>query len=254
MDRSIFTAMSSIKQLDSMKLKNSNALANAATVGFKETYTFATQTAQVAGAGFDSRFVPMNRSNDELVINSGPLITTGKKLDIYLKGKTVLGVQTSDGNTAFTRRGDLMVDAAGFLTTANGHTVLGDGGGAIAVPNGLDLSVADDGSILATDPSLPEAPPTLVGNLLLRDSEGTRLVRRVDGLFEAMGSRGQGGDFESGPTPPSVQAGAIEGSSINVAEKLVNFMDMSRSFEMRIKMISEMKELDSSGATMMRYA
>ncbi|OUU49984.1 MAG: hypothetical protein CBC12_06565 [Candidatus Puniceispirillum sp. TMED52] len=253
MDRSIFTAMSSIKQLDSMKLKNSNALANAATVGFKETYTFATQTARVAGAGY-SRFVPMNRSNDELVINSGPLITTGKKLDIYLKGKTVLGVQTSDGNTAFTRRGDLMVDAAGFLTTANGHTVLGDGGGAIAVPNGLDLSVADDGSILATDPSLPEAPPTLVGNLLLRDSEGTRLVRRVDGLFEAMGSGGQGGDFESGPTPPSVQAGAIEGSSINVAEKLVNFMDMSRSFEMRIKMISEMKELDSSGATMMRYA
>ena len=51
MDRSIFTAMSSIKQLDSMKLKNSNALANAATVGFKETYTFATQTARVAGAG-----------------------------------------------------------------------------------------------------------------------------------------------------------------------------------------------------------
>ena len=253
MDRSIFTAMSSIKQLDSMKLKNSNALANAATVGFKETYTFATQTARVAGAGY-SRFVPMNRSNDELVINSGPLITTGNKLDIYLKGKTVLGVQTSDGNTAFTRRGDLMVDAAGFLTTANGHTVLGDGGGAIAVPNGLDLSVADDGSILATDPSLPEAPPTLVGNLLLRDSEGTRLVRRVDGLFEAMGSGGQGGDFESGPNPPSVQAGAIEGSSINVAEKLVNFMDMSRSFEMRIKIISEMKELDSSGATMMRYA
>jgi flagellar basal-body rod protein FlgF len=253
MDRSIFTAMSSIRQLDSMKLKNSNALANAATVGFKETYTFATQTARVAGAGY-SRFVPMNRSNDELVINSGPLITTGNKLDIYLKGKTVLGVQTSDGNTAFTRRGDLMVDAAGFLTTANGHTVLGDGGGAIAVPNGLDLSVADDGSILATDPSLPEAPPTVVGNLLLRDSEGTRLVRRVDGLYEVMGSRGQGGDFESGPTPPSVHAGAVEGSSINVAEKLVNFMDMSRSFEMRIKMISEMKELDSSGATMMRYA
>ena len=70
MDRLIFTAMSALKQLDSMKLKNSNALANASTVGFKETYTFATQTAQVAGAGFDSRFVPMNRSNDELVIRS----------------------------------------------------------------------------------------------------------------------------------------------------------------------------------------
>ena len=77
-----------------------------------------------------------------------------------------------------------MVDSAGFLTTANGHTVLARGGGPIAVPGGLDLSVADDSSILATDPSLPEAPPTVVGNLLLRDSEGARLVRRVDGLYE----------------------------------------------------------------------
>jgi flagellar basal-body rod protein FlgF len=254
MDRLIFTAMSALKQLDSMKMKNSNALANASTIGFKETFTFATQTAQVAGAGFDSRFVPMNRSNDELVIRSGPLITTGKKLDIYLRDKTVLGVQASDGNTAFTRRGDLTVDANGFLVTTNGNTVLGEGGGAIAVPAGVDLSVADDGTILATDPSLPEAPPAVVANLLLRDSEGTRLVRRADSLYEVMGSGGKGGDFESGPTPPSVQAGALEGSSINVAEKLVNFMDMSRSFEMRIKIISEMKELDDSGATMMRYA
>ena len=251
MDRLIFTAMSALKQLDSMKLKNSNALANASTVGFKETYTFATQTAQVAGPGFESRFVPMNRSNDELVISNGPLITTGKKLDIYMRDATVLGVQAPDGNTAFTRRGDLAVDSAGFLTTANGHTVLGEGGGPIPVPVGVELSITDDGSVLATDPSLPEAPPSVVGNLLLRDSEGTRLVRRKDGLFEVMGSGGQGGDFESGPNPPSIQAGAIEGSGINVAEKLVNFMDMSRSFEMRIKIISE---LDNQGATMMRYA
>ena len=38
------------------------------------------------------------------------------------------------------------------------------------------------------------------------------------------------------------------------AQQLVSFMDMSRSFEIKIKMISEMKELDDSGTTMMRYA
>ena len=51
-----------------------------------------------------------------------------------------------------------------------------------------------------------------------------------------------------------VQPGSLEGSSINVAQQLVGFMDMSRSFEIKIKMISEMKELDDSGTTMMRYA
>ncbi|MDB2434592.1 hypothetical protein N9W66_10685 [Luminiphilus sp.] len=254
MDRLVFTAMAALKQLNTMKLKSSNDLANASTLGFKKTYAFATETARVAGPGFDTRYVPMNRSNDELVIDRGPLITTGNKLNIYMRDATVMGVQAPNGQVAFTRRGDLMIDAGGFITTANGHTVLQEGGGPISVPPGADLSITDDGSILATDLAQPTAPPSQVGTLLLRDSEGTRLVRRADGLYEPMAAGGQGGDFTGGATPPSVQAGAVEGSSINVAEQLVNFMDMSRSFEIRIKMISDMKELDNSGATMMRYA
>lgn len=254
MDRLVFTAMAALKQLNTMKLKSSNDLANASTLGFKKTYAFATETARVAGPGFDTRYVPMNRSNDELVIDRGPLITTGNKLNIYMRDATVMGVQAPNGQVAFTRRGDLMIDAGGFITTANGHTVLQEGGGPISVPPGADLSIADDGTILATDLAQPTAPPSQVATLLLRDSEGTRLVRRADGLYEPMAAGGQGGDFAGGTTPPSVQAGAVEGSSINVAEQLVNFMDMSRSFEIRIKMISDMKELDNSGATMMRYA
>ncbi|MDB2653923.1 hypothetical protein N9Y68_03280 [Luminiphilus sp.] len=254
MDRLVFTAMAALKQLNTMKLKSSNDLANASTLGFKKTYAFATETARVAGPGFDTRYVPMNRSNDELVIDRGPLVTTGNKLNIYMRDATVMGVQAPNGQVAFTRRGDLMIDAGGFITTANGHTVLQEGGGPISVPPGADLSIADDGTILATDLAQPTAPPSQVATLLLRDSEGTRLVRRVDGLYEPMAAAGQGGDFAGGTSPPSVQAGAVEGSSINVAEQLVNFMDMSRSFEIRIKMISDMKELDNSGATMMRYA
>ena len=111
-----------------MKLKHANALANASTVGFKQTFEFATTTSKVAGAGFGPRYVPMNRSNDELVIDQGPLIATGRKLDTYLTGSSLLGVQSPDGQTAFTRRGDLTVDQAGLLSTANGHVVLGEGG------------------------------------------------------------------------------------------------------------------------------
>ena len=36
MDRLIYTAMSSLKQLDHMKMKYANALTNASTVGFKQ--------------------------------------------------------------------------------------------------------------------------------------------------------------------------------------------------------------------------
>ena len=79
-------------------------------------------------------------------------------------------------------------------------------------------------------------------------------MRRTDGLYAPLAQRGKGGDFQGGPGVPEVQPGSLEGSSINVAEQLVGFMDISRSFEIKIKMISEMKELDDSGTTMMRYA
>ena len=150
MDRLVFTAMASLKQLNNMKLKYANALANASTVGFKQTFQFATETSQVAGPGFGTRYVPMNRSNDELVIDQGPLIATGRKLDIYLKGGTLLGAQASNGQVAFTRRGDLLVDQSGLLETANGHIVLGEGGGPITVPVGVDLAITNDGTSFET--------------------------------------------------------------------------------------------------------
>ena len=131
--------------------------------------------------------------------------------------------------------------------------MLGEGGAPITAPVGVELAITDDGTVTATDPVQPDAPPTIVGNLLLRDATGVRMVRRVDGLYETITARGKGGDFEGGPNPV-VQPGSLEGSSINVAEQLVSFMDMSRSFEIKIKMISEMKELDDSGTSMMRYA
>ena len=254
MDRLIYTAMASLKQLNSMKMKNANALANASTIGFKQTYQFATQSSKVVGSGYGTRYVPMNRSNDELVIKQGPLISTGRKLDIYMKGSALLGVQASNGQVAFTRRGDLTVDQAGFISTANGRVGLDDGGAPITAPVGVELAITADGTVTAVDPAQPDSPPTQVGVLMLRDAEGTRMVRREDGLYEPMAAKGQGGDFASGPTAPEVQPGALEGSSINVAESLVQFMDMSRSFEIKIKMISEMKELDDSGTSMMRYA
>ena len=147
MDRLIYTAMASLKQLDNMKLKRANALANASTVGFKQTFEFATATSKVAGAGFGTRYVPMNRSNDELVLDQGPLISTGRKMDIYLTGSTLLGVQTPDGKVAFTRRGDLSIDPAGFIVTANGRTVLGDFGAPITAPPGQEIFISDSGQV-----------------------------------------------------------------------------------------------------------
>ena len=89
-------------------------------------------------------------------------------------------MQAPNEQVAFTRRGDLLIDQAGLIATTNGHVVLGEGGGPLTAPVGQQIAITDDGTVTATDPNLPDAPPTIVGNLLLRDSTGVRMVRRND--------------------------------------------------------------------------
>jgi flagellar basal-body rod protein FlgF len=49
-----------------------------------------------------------------------------------------------------------------------------------------------------------------------------------------------------------VTAGALEGSNVNPVLALVKLIDESRSFEQSIKFIKTAKEIDESGAQMMR--
>ena len=151
----------------------------------------------------------MNRSNDELVINQGPLIATGRKLDIFMKGGTVMGVQSPNGQVAFTRRGDLTIDQSGFLSTANGHVVLGDGGAPITVPVGVELSITDDGTVTATDPVQPDAPPTVVGNLLLRDASACGWCADSTGFTRRLQPKGRAVILRVGLIHPAVRPDRI---------------------------------------------
>ena len=50
---------------------------------------------------------------------------TGRALDIAMEEKTVMGVVTEDGQTAFTRRGDIKVRADGTLILGNNKIASG---------------------------------------------------------------------------------------------------------------------------------
>ena len=55
----------------------------------------------------------------------GRIMTTGRDLDVAIQGEGWIAVQAPDDGEAYTRAGDLQVDANGLLTTANGRPVLG---------------------------------------------------------------------------------------------------------------------------------
>ena len=250
MDKLAFTALASIKEMSKVRASITNSMANATTIGFKESFEAATSAVKIEGPGF-SRFQPALVMDDVIKLEPGGIIETGRGLDVAMNDSTVLGVQADDGDVGFTRRGDLTIAGDGLIKTMAGHVVLGEGG-AMTAPEGLLLSVAPDGTVLASSPTNPNEPPQEVGKLLLRDASETPLVRREDGLYTPAELELRGQDFDSGPLPVSVRGGALEGSNVDVIDVMVKMIDFTRSFEMQVKMIKEIQNIDSSGSSMMK--
>ena len=251
MDRLAMTSLAAIQSQSKIRAQITNALANVSTTGFKESYQGATQAVKLDGAGYETRFQPANTKRDLINLEPGTIQQTGNQMDVALNGDTVLGVQATNGEIGFTRRGDLRVNATGVIENAAGHLILGEAG-PITVPAGQLVSISPDGSVFAEPPSQPDLPPLQIGQLMLRDASATPLVRREDGLYEPFNKALQGQDFDTGPRAASLQSGVLEGSNVNPVEAMVKMMDFSRSFEAQIKMITEAKSIDETGSSMMR--
>jgi flagellar basal-body rod protein FlgF len=251
MDRLAFNAVVAINEQRTARQMTTNELANVSTPGFKRSFEAAMQAVKVEGPGFQSRMQPQMFTSDYINMKPGTPMSTGRDLDVSFNDQTVLGVTGQDGKLAFTRRGDLRVNAAGALETGSGHLVQGQGGGGITIPPGLLVTVSPDGSVFASDPSTVGVTSSVaVGKLLMRDASKTNLERNEGGLFRVVGAPGQ--DITAGTVPPSLTSRSLEGSNVNAMEVMVKLMAQSRSFVQHVNLIKESKQIDESGASMMK--
>ena len=108
-------------------------------------------TVKIEGSGFDTRFEPTTTGIDRVSLTAGPKMVTGNPLDVAMNGNTVLGVTASNGDLAFTRRGDMRVNNAGQLEIGTGQAVRGQSGA---------LNVPPDSPVrqLVMSPEVPEEP------------------------------------------------------------------------------------------------
>ena len=257
MDRLIYSALDGVSEFALPRMQLNNEIANMSTTGFKRSFKSASAAVKISGPGFDTRFKPSGDPKDRISLAQGPVMFTGNNTDIAMNNNTVLGVVGSNNELAYTRRGDLKVNSTGLLETGSGQAVRGENG-TIAVPAGYQMNITQDGSIYAINPTEPSnAPPVLVGRLMLRDAGETHLERRADGLFEPMGARAgppRAREITNGKQPPSVTPQSLEGSNVSAYESMVRLLEMNRSFEANLKSIKEAKDMDVSGATMLKVA
>ncbi len=250
MDRLAFTAVSAVNEQRIARQQLVHEISNVNTVGFKRSYDSSLKAMEAQGAGFPTRTQPLAFAVDLIQLVPGPMMVTGRPLDVAMNHESVLGVTAANNELAFTRRGDLRINPNGVLEVGSGQAVRGDGGGPITVPQGFVISIGDDGSVFAADPAQAGSRPQVVGRLLLRDASETRLVRREDGLFAVEGK--PGADITNGRKLPSLVSNALEGSNVNAIGAMVKMLDQARSFEAQIRVVKEARSNDESGATMLR--
>lgn len=244
MDEMIYLAMTGARQTEYAQSINSNNLANVSTTGFRaDLHSFS--SVPIEGPGVDARINAVVESYGT-DLTQGPLSTTGRDLDIAVNGNGYIAVQAPDGREAYTRAGNLHVEAGGLLATGAGHLVIGDGG-PVAIPPNSSLLIGSDGTV-SIQP-LGQGPETLaiVDRIKLVKPEIQNLEKGEDGLLHA--KDGSDADADASVT---LIAGALEQSNVNVAKTLVNMIELARQYEMQINVIKSSEENADAAATMMR--
>lgn len=238
MDRMIYLSMSGAKATMQRQDVLAHNLANASTVGFRaELQAF--RAVPVQGSGASTRVYALE-STPGYDASAGVVSSTGRNLDVAMRGNAWLSVQALDGTEAYTRGGSLDVTADGTLVTSNGLTVLGDGG-PIQVPPNSTVSIGTDGTVSA---KTVDGRSTSVGRLKLVTPEAP-LQRGTDGLF-----RGVDGDLTA-DTTARLQDGALEGSNVSPVETMVSMIAAARQFEAQMRLLQTAEGNEKAAAQLL---
>lgn len=245
MDRLIYTSLTAMRGAMARQQATASNLANASTPGFRAEIAEA-QSLWIDGPSLRDRAM----ASEEVVnadMTSGTITQTGRDLDISLSGDTLLGVQAQDGEEAYTRRGDLQLNASGLLTTGDGRPVLGQSGSPITVPPADSVKIGQDGKVLYVPAGGDASRPQELDRLKLVSPSGAPIAKGLDGFFRAK----SGGTLPQDPDA-KITSGSLEQSNVSATQALVAMIDAGRSWDMQLKLITSAKDLDSSTADLMR--
>lgn len=243
MDRLIYTALTGMDAAMNRQRAVANNLANASTPGFRAE-EFAVTPATLKGDTLEARAMAQGAVHGADMA-AGAINSTGRSLDIAVRGEALIALQGQDGTEVYSRRGDLRVAPSGVLENGDGRPVMGEGG-PITVPAGAAISFGTDGTVYAADPATPGEPPQQVARIKLASPEGSVIYKGLDGLLRVPND----GALPPDPTA-EIQAGALEASNVNTAATLTEMIEVQRAFEQRSKIIASAGELDRAGARLM---
>jgi flagellar basal-body rod protein FlgF len=229
MDRLIYTAMTGAIHTLNQQATVSQNLSNASTTGYRaETNAF--RAVPIFGDGLPTRAFVVD-STTGADFTPGPIQQTERNLDVAVQGSGWITVQLENGEEAYTRQGNLQINANGILQTQSGLNIKGDAG-LITAPPDNRITIAKDGTVSAVPITPLPNTVVIIDRIKLVDPPAEQLVKGGDGLFRLR----QGGEANS-DARVFLTAGALEGSNVNLVQEMVSMIALARQFDMQMKIL-----------------
>lgn len=182
--------------------------------------------------GAENGFVKVDGSYT--IFEQGELQPTNNKLDLAIRGKGMIEVQTPNG-TRFTRRGTLSIDNEGFLTTSDGYKVIAsDESGQednkvsfISMPPGEKVTISQEGDLFTKNGKFGKISVVEFKDLHTLKKEGSSLFinNANDNIVRT--------NIKS-----TIHQGFIEQSNVNAVGEMSELIKAHRHFENIQKAIS----------------
>ncbi|MEZ8143478.1 MULTISPECIES: flagellar basal body rod protein FlgF [Enterovibrio] len=247
MDRALFLAMSGAKQdMQALQLRANN-LANVSTTGFRADLEQA-RAMQAYGEGLPTRVFNMTERPGHSFAQ-GSTITTGRELDVAVKGDGWLAVLDGTGQEGYTRVGNLKVDQTGLLQNGHGHLILGEGGAPIFLPLPVSkIEIGTDGTVSVLPQGAPPEAMEEVDRIKLVRPDNADMFKDRNGVFKPVNP----GTVYNADAGVTLLTGALEGSNVNAVSEMTGLIDLQRHFEMQVKLMKTAEEMDQASNSLLR--
>lgn len=165
---------------------------------------------------------------------SGPVNYTGRELDVAVDGEQgYIAVQTPSGQMAYTRAGSMDVTSQGLLVTRKGDIVLG-AAGVITIPQSSKVVIDKNGVVYAQPPGEAAASLAEVGRIKLVEAKSTDMRKGEDGLYYPRE------DIQPRPAVDvKLIPESLEGSNVDAIRCLTELIECSRQFDMHTKLMRD---------------
>ncbi len=232
MNIGLYQSASALSALERWQDVVSQNITSSQTAGYrKRTINFSAQLSgelQTDPRGRDGAAMStvFPKVNEGINFTTGETQPTRRDYDVAIQGDGFFEVQMPDGAKAYTRSGQFKLRNDRTLITSGGQEVLSNGGSPIVLlPNGLPLTINQDGTLFQGDSSL--------GKISVQSFKNPSQLTSVAGGFFLAGS--------AQPEPveqPELMQGYLEGSNVAPLREMVDMVLISRAYEANQKIIS----------------